>query len=157
MRSLQSPAQCTVTMAIKDNTEALERLHHSTAIADNALDNICVAKTVSSRQGIGGMQAGIVIRSDSGRHAALRQALEVVTTQRSACHQDDGTRRQRQRRDQAGNAAADNHRPAGISIQYRAHIGQHPFDRATGALGNGGSMIDLVLVVLKRCADIGRA
>ena len=79
--------------------------------------NCLVAKACAGGEGVGQMQRRVVVRSDAGGDAALRQHARSFKAQRRLAQEDDRLRRQRKRRHQAGDSAGD--RAVGSDVPAR--------------------------------------
>ncbi len=107
VRGLQPDAKRAVRVAVETGAVPCQRPDRGGPGLDDAAHRVRVAQAGTGGERVGDVQLGAVVRADGGGDAALRPGARRQGAERARGQDRDRPRRQVQRRQQAGEAGAD--------------------------------------------------
>ena len=137
VRRLETERRTTCLIAIELHTPVDQLLHQAGTVLDERPDRRLVAETVAGRQGVAPVQRRTVIGAHRRGDAALRVAGVALGGRGLGEHEDAAARRQRDRRAQSRDAAADD-QEIGVFVHDRWSLDCRRMAscRATGRSGD---------------------
>jgi len=118
---LKTESDLAIGILIESHPELRQPFDPGGRGAKDRRGNLLIAKTISGGEGIRQMQRCVVVRSDTGGNAALRENARCFEPQRRAAQKQHRLWRQRKRGHQAGKAPTDDDGGA-IGIMQRRHL-----------------------------------